>query len=355
MKKFYLLCFVLICFFGCTKEGARTTVKKDDAKTARVKVTATFQTLMSKTDAVQISSETVTFVDDSERTEALTLKRNPKKVAVLYGSYAVLWAECGGTVSIGIGGKNAVALYEEQIGRDITQDKGFIEVAKTSAAIHWDIEKILVTQPDLIICSTAMRGYETIAAHAQQANIPVIAVSYSSIKDYVKWAKVFTALNSREDLYETVTEPVAQRVAEIIDKIPPDRNVKVLSLFPSVKTTKANLANSSIGDMLVDLKATNIAQAFNTDSTAERVDLNIEQIFKADPEYILIQVQESEAFVKKNLEKTLAANPIWNELSAVKNNKVYFLPKELFHNRANKSYAEAYKMLAALLYPDIEF
>ena len=42
-------------------------------------------------------------------------------------------------------------------------------------------------------------------------------------------------------------------------------------------------------------------------------------------------------------------------LSAVKNGKVYYLEKSLFHNKPNSRFAEAYKVLAQYLYPDAEF
>ena len=50
-----------------------------------------------------------------------------------------------------------------------------------------------------------------------------------------------------------------------------------------------------------------------------------------------------------------ASNPVWQSLSAVKNGKVFYLEKSLFHNKPNSRFAEAYKVLAQYLYPDAEF
>lgn len=332
-----------VCMFFCIFAYAE---KKDSA---------TFRSLMSEANTVVVSANSVTFTDDSGRKTPLTIAKNPKKVAVLYGSHSALWIECGGKVSIGIGGAGAVELYNEQIGRDITKDPGFVKVSESSSGATWDMELILASNPDLIICSTAMKGYQIISAPADQLNIPVIAITYNGIKDYLKWARVFTALNSREDLFETEVLKVAHGVADIIDAVPKNKKARVLSLLPNAQAIKLNMPLSNIGVMLTDLKAENVAETVSPNFQAPRTDINIEQLYQLNPEIILIQVLQSENFVKKYLETKMSSNPIWNELDAVKHNKVYYLPKRLFHFRPNKEYLAAYKMLAELLYPGTKF
>ena len=48
-------------------------------------------------------------------------------------------------------------------------------------------------------------------------------------------------------------------------------------------------------------------------------------------------------------------NPVWDSLRAVKDGKLYFLDKSLFHNKANHLYNESYRTMAQYLYPDVEF
>ena len=55
------------------------------------------------------------------------------------------------------------------------------------------------------------------------------------------------------------------------------------------------------------------------------------------------------------VQDTYGDNPVWQELSAVKNDQVYFLEKSLFHNKPNSRFAEAYQKLAEILYPDTAF
>ncbi len=55
------------------------------------------------------------------------------------------------------------------------------------------------------------------------------------------------------------------------------------------------------------------------------------------------------------MEDTYGSNPVWQSLNAVKNGKVFYLEKTLFHNKPNSRFAEAYQKLAEILYPDVNF
>lgn len=54
------------------------------------------------------------------------------------------------------------------------------------SAKHWDVEKMIAFNPEVIICSTAAKGYETIKGPAEAANIPVVAVIMKNFQDYLK-------------------------------------------------------------------------------------------------------------------------------------------------------------------------
>jgi len=45
------------------------------------------------------------------------------------------------------------------------------------------------------------------------------------------------------------------------------------------------------------------------------------------------------------LEASLTSNPIWDTLQAVQNNRVFWLDKELFHQKPNARWGKAMKFL----------
>lgn len=310
--------------------------------------------LLSAANEVTVSDTDVTFLDDSGR-EPISIKKNPQKVAVLYGSHACLWVEAGGEVKIGIGGAGAIELYNEQIGRNILEEEGVVTVATSSSGKNWDVEKILAEQPDLIICSTAMSGYSTISGPAEAAGIPVVALTYSGVGDYLKWSKVFANINDKPELFEEVALNVAKDVADTLAKAPTENNPRVLSILPQSDGAKANLAASDMGVIIEELNGINVASALSTDSKATRVDIDIETIFAENPEIILIQSIASEEEARASIEALFGDSPVWASLDAVKNDKVYYMPKHLFHNRPNHQYNESYLMMAKILYPELPF
>ncbi|MBF4691789.1 ABC transporter substrate-binding protein [Fusibacter ferrireducens] len=309
--------------------------------------------LLKSADEVQITETEVIFKDDSGR-DVITIQKNPQKVAVLYGSHACLWKEAGGDIKIGIGGKGAEALYKDQIGHNFLEDEGVVTIAKSSSAKTWDIEAILAEQPDLIICSTAMNGYSTLSAPAEAANIPVIAITYSGVGDYLKWFKVFCNINSKPELWDSIANKTVDDIAHIIESAPVENTPKVLSILPKTDAVSANLAASDMGVIIEQLHAINVVDDLAEDLSSVRVDINLETMLATNPDMIFVQCIGSEEEARELMDSHFLDNPVWNSLEAVKNNKIYYMPKRLFHNRPNREYNESYKMMFELLYPEIE-
>ncbi len=302
---------------------------------------------LSDADQVVIEEDTVTFTDASDRDE-VTIDKYPETVVSLYSSLTTLWYEAGGTAAACIGGDTAEELYEEYIGRNITEDDGMTVIANSSAPKNWDIEQVLAMRPDLIICSTAMRGYETISGPAQAAGIPVIAVEYDDFSDYLKWFRVFCALNGREDLWESVGMQTYEEVVEVFEAIPDEGAPTVFCMYVGTETLQADTEETMVGGMVADLGGINIV---GSGEGAGRLTMNLETVYDMDPDLILVEghdMGDLEALV----EEQYGDHPVWQSLNAVKEGRIYYLEKELFHNKPNRRFAQAYRILARLLYPD---
>lgn len=73
--------------------------------------------------------------------------------------------------------------------------------------------------------------------------------------------------------------------------------------------------------------------------------LSIEEILLRDPDFIFIATMGDEEAAKKNV-REMFSEPEWQSLSAVRNEKYVFLPKELFHYKPNARWGEAYDFLS---------
>ncbi len=309
------------------------------------------QQFLAEANEVIINEDSVTFKDgNAEDGATITIAKNPKNVVNLYASFTTLWYEAGGTVTGCIGGDSAMELYEEYIGRDITQDEGVTTVATSAAGKKWDVETILNLQPDLIICSKAMSGYDTISAPAEAANVPVIVVDYEDFADYLKWFKVFCNINGQPELWDTVAMEALEQAVDVLANIQSEEGPTVLAMFVTEDSISANTGNTVVGGMLQAMNAVNIADNWENTTGAERLEMNMETVYAADPDIIVVQAHADEA--AQYIEDAYGNNPVWQSLSAVQNGQVYYLEKELFHNKPNSRFAQAYEKLAEILYQE---
>lgn len=309
---------------------------------------------LAKANEVTVNDDSVTFTDASGK-ESVTIKKNPKNVVNLYASFTTLWYEAGGKVAGLIGGSSSVELYKEYIGRDITADEGVTTVATSSSGKKWATETIVAMKPDLIICSTAMSGYKTIEAPAAAAGIPVIAMSYNDFSDYLKWFKVFSNLTGHPELWDEVALKALNEVVDVLLACPTENTPNVFCMFSSADTLQANTSSTVVGGMIDAMNAKNIVDKWDGAATAERVDINLETVFAANPDIILVQCHAGKEGAEALVASLYGSNPVWQSLDAVKNGKVFYLEKTLFHNKPNSRFAEAYKVLAGYLYPDMKF
>lgn len=307
---------------------------------------------LQKANEVQVTDTHVIFTDDGSGAE-MTVAKNPQKVAVLFGSLTALWYEAGGTVQLAVGGKSAVTTYKEQIGHDITQDEGVTIVTESSSGTNWDVEQIIGGKPDLIICSTGMKGYSTISGPAAAANIPVIGINYDAVQDYLKWFKVFCNLNGQPELWESVAESTANDIISIVSKVPEvEKAPTAVILVLSSDVLKAYTVDSQPGVILKELGGVNAIDP-NSEGAAASIEVNMEDLYALNPDMIFLS--EFGDTTLDTLKQMYAEDPVWQSLDAVKNDKLYTLEKALFHNKANKHYNESYKVMAEYLYPDLAF
>ena len=77
----------------------------------------------------------------------------------------------------------------------------------------------------------------------------------------------------------------------------------------------------------------------------------MEAILAADPERIFIVMQGSDQEKgRQTLESAVLSNPAWQQLSAVKNGRVYYMDQQLYNLKPNARWGEAYEKLAEILY-----
>jgi iron complex transport system substrate-binding protein len=107
-----------------------------------------------------------------------------------------------------------------------------------------------------------------------------------------------------------------------------------------------NSKNNVLGEMLASLGCVNIADSEK--SLLEN--LSLEYILTADPDYIfIVQRGDDTDGMMEKIALELESNPLWSQLSAVKDGRVYIMEKNLYNLKPNHRWGEAYERLEAIL------
>ena len=76
--------------------------------------------------------------------------------------------------------------------------------------------------------------------------------------------------------------------------------------------------------------------------------LSMEEILKQQPDIIFFSLMGKQSAAEENVESLLKSEA-WSALTAVKEGRVYILPKDLFHYKPCGRWAESYEYLSKLL------
>ena len=268
----------------------------------------------------------VTFTDALGRTVTV---ESPKRVAALIGSFADVWCLAGGKDTLVAAADDTWTQFELGLPETVVNLGG---VKEPSA------EALLAAQPDFVIGSAKTAADVDLLPTLEQAGIPTAYFEVSTFEDYLAMLEVCTRVTGRPELYEQYGEQVRAQVDAAVARAEGKEGPSVLYL---------RATGSSCKVMLAALGCVNIA-----DSDASLLEeLSMEAILAADPERIFIVMQGSDQEkVRQTLESAVLSNPAWQQLSAVKNGRVYYMDQQLYNLKPNARWGEAYEKLAEILY-----
>ena len=297
-----------------------------------------FLSSCSDKDIYDNKSESIyySFTDYSGNT--VTLDKTPEKTAVLFSSFAEVWELAGGNVSITVG---------ESIERGFAGSDAIIVDAGAGKTINTEL--LVASEPDFVICSADIEAQVKAAELLKDAGIPAAVFKVESFKDYLSMLKICTDITGCSELFEKNGTDVERNIKSILESVKNnkfEKNILFIRADSSDSSTKAKKADDHFAAaMLEELGAYNIA-----DNAPILLDgLSIEEILREDPDFIFISTMGNEQAAIEHMDSILQT-PAWKSLSAIKNGKYAYLPKELFQFKPNARWDEAYEYLIGLLY-----
>lgn len=322
MRRLFAALLTALLLAGC---ATVTTVERTTPGTAPQPVTA------------ETAATTLTFTDDLDR--EVTVPVQPRRVAVLLGSYADVWCLAGGADSLVAAADDAWEDFDLPLGED---------VANLGSLQEPNLEELIAAQPDLVIASSNTTSQVELRPSLEGLGIPTVYFGVNSFKDYLAMLEICTMITGQTENYQTYGLDVQAQVEAAKDQADGSAPTVLLLRSASTSCKVKNSKGTVLGEILADLGAVNIADS----DTGLLEDLSMERILADDPDYIFVVFQGSDqAAAQKTLEAALTANPAWETLTAVQNGRYHLMEKELYHLKPNARWGEAYRKVADILYP----
>lgn len=280
---------------------------------------------------------TVTFTDDLGN--EVTVAKSPERVVACMGSFADIWQLAGGTL-VGAADE-AFADY------GIDAEK----VASIGGFSNPDLEAILALEPDFVICTgaTAGRGgtdQTSLADGLAASNVPVAYFTVTTFDDYLRMLKTCTDITGDEAAYEEHGTSQQADIDAAIAKYAPDAAGKSVALLITYSSgARVQSSHTQTGAMLADLGYANVAD----ENQSLLSDFSTEALLEIDPDYVLVIPMGNNAEEAENALASLTGTDAWGSLTAVGEGHFLTLDPELYVNKPDARWAEAYDQLGALL------
>ena len=267
---------------------------------------------------VQASQNVFAEITDSEKRKVILAKK-PERVVVMVPSILNYVDAVGGTI---IGRPSSI-----------------------------NMEKVVGLKPDLVFINAAQ--HQKFIKMLETNNINSITLqpkTYDETKEALDiTGKVYGKSAEAEKLIKTMDEKITATVA----KMPKDHKKRIVILHATPSTVTVELENSIAGNAAKMLGFVNIAQGTTAiQGKPEKAPYSIEALVEKDPEIIFITSMGAQDKIEKRLKADVQGNPAYSALTAVKNNKVFILPEDLFLTPPGLRYPDAVELMAKHVFPE---
>lgn len=260
------------------------------------------------------------------------------RVACLNSSLADLWTLAGGTVDITVA---------EAVERGFASADALLCGSASGRDIN--LEVLVASRADLVIGSADTASHVRLASFLDSNGIDVLLFRQDCFDDFLSAFRILTSMTEREDLFEKYGSGQERGIEEVIMQAerhsikPRVLFIRAGSAFASVRAKRAS--DHFAAGIIEDLGAVNVADEYSALTDM----LSLEAVMKGDIDMIFIVIQGDEEAGRAYMEK-LFSRPGWRDIPAVRQGKVHYLERELFHYKPNGRWLEAYEVMEALLY-----
>lgn len=213
-----------------------------------------------------------------------------------------------------------------------------------------NVEQLISMKPDLVIGEKSQS--KKLENLLESNHIPHIFINYDGINDNIPLIQFLGQIYGKEDRAKELINKYQTDLQAIEDKATAQNTpAKVAVLRATGKSVTAETPQSICASMTELLKMNNVITAHKELPLEDKtVPYSLEQLAADDPDIIFIVTMGKIDSINQKLNEEMRSNPAWNHLRAVQNDKVYFLPNELFLMNPGLRTPEALEKLYELAY-----
>ena len=279
----------------------------------------------------------LTITDDAGR--KVVLKNKPERVVSLSPSFLGMIEAVDGKV---------IGRATSKVGTIPESMKDAQEVGFT---YNIDVERVVALKPD---CVLALKGqHDKFISLLESNNIPVIEIDVRTYKEVQSALKLIGKVYGVQQKGEQAAEKLDNEISKISEKIPKDEK-KIVILHASAKNVTVELDGTIAGSAAKLLGFKNVAAGSTPLSgDPDKTPYSLEELVKNNPDLIFITSMGTDAAIENRLRSDVQSNPAWNSLQAVRENKIIFLPEQLFLINPGVQYPKAVEYMAKTVYPEV--
>ena len=214
-----------------------------------------------------------------------------------------------------------------------------------------DLEKVLACTPDLVIVNKGMN--EKLVQPLTTNGISVLVMDMKNYEDVKNEVEVFAQVTGEKAKGEALIKSMEDKLNEVKAKMPKESR-RVVILHSTTQGLSVQLDTSIAGSVAKMLGFTNVASGMTAmEQNPDAAPYSIETLVEQNPEILFITSMGKMEDIKASMEATIAGNPAWQTIPAIKNGKVYYLSQEHFLLSPGLHYPEAAEEMARAVYPEV--
>ncbi len=314
-----MLCLLAFASFGCKPDNAATNA--------------------GSKPAAQTSQKAFAEITDAENRKVV-LNKKPERVVVMVPSILSYVDAVGGTI-VGRPSSSKSAAIPPSMEK--AEDVGHV--------FNINMEKVVGLKPDLTFINAQL--YQKFSKMLETNNITAIVLQPRTYEETKAALATVGKVYGKNAEAEKLEKAMDDKIAAIIARIPKGHNTKAVILHATPSTVTVELENSIAGNAAKMLGFVNVAQGTTAiQGKPEKAPYSMEVLVEKNPDIIFITSMGAKDKIEKRLKADVQGNPAYAALTAVKNNKVYILPEELFLLPPGLRYPEAVELIAKDVFPE---